>query len=97
MNYAKALRTVRAARGISQQELALKAKLDASYVSRIESGDRIPTLEVLGTLAKELKVPVYLLTLLASEKDDLKGLPEKETKDIANNLLDVLLSAKSEK
>lgn len=97
MNYGKAIRTARAARGISQLKLASLAKLDASYISRIESGDRIPTIEVLETLSKELNIPVYLLTLLASEKDDLRGLPEQETKSIANNLLEVLLSAKGEK
>ena len=97
MNYSKAIRTVRAARGISQQELASRAKLDASYISRIESGGRVPTLEVLETIAKALKTPVYLLTLLASEKDDLQGLPEKDTKEIATNLLGVLLSAQNEK
>lgn len=97
MNYSKAIRTVRAARGISQQELASLTKLDASYISRIESGDRVPTLEVIEIISKKLKIPVYLLTLLASEQEDLQGLPEKETKAIAAHLLDVLMSVKKDK
>ena len=94
MNYSKAIRTIRAAKGLSQKKLASLINLDASYISRIESGERIPTLEVIESISKVLKIPVYLLTLLASEQGDLKGLPEKETRSIATNLLDVLLSAK---
>lgn len=93
MNYNKAIRTVRAAKGISQKELAALTKLDASYISRIEAGHRIPTLEVIELISEKLKIPVYLLTLLASDQKDLNGLPEKETKNIATNLLDVLISA----
>lgn len=92
MNYSRAIRTIRAARGISQQDLAKYIKLNASYISRIESGDRVPTLEVVELISKELKIPLYLLTLLASDKEDLQGLPEKETKEIATNLLDILIS-----
>lgn len=94
MNYNKAIRTVRAAKGISQKELAALTKLDASYISRIEAGQRIPTLEVIELISKKLKIPVYLLTLLASDQEDLHGLPEKETKNIATDLLDVLISSK---
>jgi len=97
MNYSKAIRTVRAAKGISQKELASKTELDPSYISRIEKGGRVPTLEVIEKIAKQLEIPVYLLTLLASEHDDLQGLPQKEAKTIATNLLNVLLSAKSSK
>jgi len=97
MNYNKAIRTIRAARGISQIKLAELTKLNASYISRIESGDRVPTLDVIEKISKELHVPVYLLTLLASEQHDLHGLPEKDTKQIATNLLDILLSAHHDK
>jgi len=94
MNYSRAIKTARATKGVSQKKLASLTSLDASYISRIESGDRIPTLEVVETIAKALHIPVYLLMLLASEQKDLQGLPEKETKEIANNLLGVLLSEK---
>lgn len=97
MNYSKAIRTIRAAKGITQKKLASLTKLNASYISRIESNERIPTLDVIEKISKELKVPVYLLTLLASEQKDLHGLPEKETKHIAANLLDVLLTAHDDK
>lgn len=92
MNYSKAIRTVRAAKGISQKKLASLAKLDPSYISRIESGTRMPTIEVIESIAETLNVPVYLLTLLASEQKDLKNLPEKDTNIVAEKLLQLLLS-----
>lgn len=93
MNYSKAIRTIRAAKGVSQKKLASLANLDSSYISRIESGERMPTLEVIETIANVLKTPPYLLALLASEKKDLRGLPQKDSIKIANNLLDILVSA----
>lgn len=97
MNYSKAIRTIRASKGISQKELASLANLDSSYISRIESGERIPTIEVIESIANALKIPVYLLTLLASEQKDLSHLPEKDTKMVAEKLLKLLLSAQDEK
>jgi transcriptional regulator with XRE-family HTH domain len=95
MNYSKAIRTVRAAKGISQKELASLAKLDSSYISRIESSERVPTIEAIESISVALGVPLYLLTLLASEQKDLKNLPEKDTTKIANKLLALLLSSQT--
>ena len=92
MNYSKAIRTIRAAKGISQKKLASLVDLDSSYISRIESGERKPTIEVIESIANTLKVPVYLLTLLASEQKDLKNLPQKDTMIVAEKLLQLLLS-----
>jgi transcriptional regulator with XRE-family HTH domain len=97
MNYSKAIRVVRAARGFSQQELASLAKLDPSYISYIESGNKIPTLKVVEAISLGLNIPVYLLTLLASEKEDLHGLPEKETRNSAVNLLNILIDSNKDK
>lgn len=97
MDYGKAIRTVRGARGISQKELGKATKIDPSYISRIESGDRIPTLEGLEKIAKALCVPLYLLILLASEEKDLNGLPEKEANKIARELFGILLTCQEKK
>ena len=42
MNYAKAIKTTRAARGLDKKTLAKRLKVDASYVSLIEAGRRVP-------------------------------------------------------
>jgi len=56
------IRQLREQRGLTQVELAKKAKLTQGYVTMIESGARkSPSLPVLKRLAKSLGVPVTAL------------------------------------
>src|SRR5947209_2495167 len=58
----KRVRRLRLARGLTQRQLAAPGMSDA-YISRIESGNRHPTLNVLRVLARRLGVPLdYLET-----------------------------------
>lgn len=50
------LRECRASAGISQEELALRAGLDRTYISLLERGRRQPTLTTLFALAGILGV-----------------------------------------
>lgn len=93
MNYGKAIKTIRAAKNLDQKELARLANLNASYISLIESNQRAPGPAALEALAKALQVPLYLLMLLASDKEDLHGVSEKEATLLARQLLDVVLHA----
>ena len=52
------VRSIRAERGISQEDLAHRAGLDRSYMSGIERGVRNPTLLKLQAMARALKVPI---------------------------------------
>ena len=51
-----AIRTLRAAKGLSQEELALAAEVDRSYLGRIERGDNNVALLTLLKIAKALGV-----------------------------------------
>lgn len=93
MNYSKGVRILRASKGLTQKQLSELANMDRSYLSRIESGERVPTTEVLEAISKSLSIPLYLLTLISSEEEDLKGLPFDKTNQIANQLLKVLVSS----
>jgi transcriptional regulator with XRE-family HTH domain len=53
-----AIRTIRQAKGISQEELALRAEVDRSYVGRIERGDNNVAILTLAKLAKALGTTV---------------------------------------
>jgi transcriptional regulator with XRE-family HTH domain len=54
--------TLRVERGLSQRDMAFEG-CSHSFLSRIETGDRMPTLEIVEGLAKVLGVsPHYLLT-----------------------------------
>lgn len=86
MDYSKAIRIARAIAGIEQRELAKRADLDPSYVSLIESGARRPSLRAIAKFSKALEVPEPLLTMLASESGDLKGIEEEGFQTIGGYL-----------
>lgn len=50
------LRQERHRLGISQEELGFRTGLDRTYISGIERGERNPTLQNIGRIAKALKV-----------------------------------------
>jgi transcriptional regulator with XRE-family HTH domain len=50
----RAIREFRQARGLSQEELALKSELDRTYVGGIERGERNPSYESLLRLTEGL-------------------------------------------
>jgi len=52
------LKTLRTARGISQEALANKAKITREYVNKLEAGRYDPTINVVQRLAKALRVSV---------------------------------------
>jgi transcriptional regulator with XRE-family HTH domain len=58
------VRALREELGITQERCAWDCDLDKGYVSQVESGKRLPSLQVLFTLAKRLGVePADLLAL----------------------------------
>jgi transcriptional regulator with XRE-family HTH domain/retron-type reverse transcriptase len=87
MDYGKAIKIIRNSRGLSQKDLADRIRLAPSYISRIEAGERKPTIETLEKIAKKLGVPVYLIVLMSSNKTDLKGLPSDLINKLGENLL----------
>jgi transcriptional regulator with XRE-family HTH domain len=93
MNLGKSIKLCRTNRGLSQQELAGKIGLSVSYISLIEKGKRDPAMSRVEEIAGALGVPVSLLTFLAADPGDLRGVPE----DLRDRLAGVafrLLNAK---
>jgi len=58
---AKRLRALRLERGMTQAELAKRARISRVHVIRIEGAKQEPTLGVMERLAKALGVPVTAL------------------------------------
>ena len=50
-------------KGLSQEELALEAGMERSYVSDLERGTRNPSVRALGRLAYALGIPPHELLL----------------------------------
>jgi transcriptional regulator with XRE-family HTH domain len=58
IKFGKAVRAARLEKGMSQVDLALKLKVDASYVSKIERGIQNMSLKGVEKIAMALSVPV---------------------------------------
>jgi len=55
------LRLLRVERGLSQERLALEAKIDRAYVGRVERGMENVTIGTIEAMARALEVPVATL------------------------------------
>ena len=65
------LRRLREAKGLTQTELAKRAKITDEYVSMLESGaKRNPSFEVLKRLAKALGISVGELLVLVEKSEE---------------------------
>lgn len=69
MSIGRVIRALRLERGLTQEELALEADVATSNVSRIESGQRQPTGDLLRRLARALGTSVSRIHGLAEEVD----------------------------
>lgn len=61
------LKSLRLANGLSQEDLALKAELDRTYISGIERGKRNVSILNLFKIADALEVPVAELMSFSRE------------------------------
>jgi transcriptional regulator with XRE-family HTH domain len=91
VNYGKALKIARAIAGLQQNELARLAHVNPSLVSLIENGQRQPSLKTVEKFTKALRIPNHLFTLLAAERDDLKGASPDQLQDVAQMLARLIL------
>ena len=55
------LRRLRHEKNLSQEELAALVDVSSSHISRMESDEKIPSLEMIFRLAKALKMPPHEL------------------------------------
>ena len=95
-DYAKAFRIIRAAFGLRQADLAERMPITASQLSLIEAGKRQPSLRVVESLAAAVAVPAALVTLLASDTEDMQSRPDADISDLARALLRLLVTAKGD-
>lgn len=96
MNIGKAIRVCRAARNISQRELAEKAKFSTAYISLIEQGKREPSLSAIKKLSDALSLPHDLLILLALEGGDTEKTSVIKLEELARHFLNLVISAEKQ-
>ena len=75
--FGKVLRRFRSERGITQEELAFQAGVDRTFVYRLESGTRQPTITTLISMSRALGVSAVDL-VGETEKEYLRSTEESE-------------------
>ena len=85
--FAAKLREMRASRGLTQAELAEKAKTTTSYVGRLESGAVAPGIDLLERLASALGTTSHELLPVDVSPDTSKMLKER-ARDLFDRLID---------
>lgn len=74
------IKTIRKAKGLSQEELAIKLNVVRQTISKWEQGLSVPDSEMLLTISEVLETPVSTLlgeAIAESQADDLKTIAEK--------------------
>jgi transcriptional regulator with XRE-family HTH domain len=78
------LRIMREEKGFSQGEIEKRTGLLRCYVSRVENGHTIPSIETLEKLARALEIPLYQLFYDGENPPTLPNLPKRKTaEDVA--------------
>jgi len=75
------LRALREAKKLSQGDIQKRTGLVRSYVSRVENGHTVPSVETLEKWARALEVPLYQLFYEGEEPPKLGHLPKRVTAD----------------
>jgi len=70
------LRTLREKKELSQGDIEQRTGLKRSYVSRVENGHTVPSIDTLEKLARALEVPLYQLFYDGDLPPRLPSLPK---------------------
>src|SRR3989442_9519894 len=71
------IRALREAKSLSQGDIEKRSGLLRSYLSRVEHGHTVPSVETLEKLAHAIGVPLYQLFYEGDEPPELPDLPKR--------------------
>jgi len=94
MNIHYALKHARTVRSMRQGDVAEKAGISQTYLSQIETGGKVPSMEVIETLCKVYNRPLPILLWFAMEKSDIpkkKHRAYDELKPVVDRLISSLI------
>ncbi len=75
------LRAIREAKNLSQGDIEKRCGLVRTYISRVENGHTVPSVETLEKLARALEVPLYQLFYEGKKPPKLLHVPKRKTGD----------------
>jgi len=93
MNIGIALLKARKDKGFRQTEVAKRTKLSQTYLSQIENGSKIPSIEVIEKLSKEYGIPFPIMMWFSLTENDIKKdklLVYRAIKPTMDNMIDSL-------
>jgi transcriptional regulator with XRE-family HTH domain len=73
--FGSVLRGLRLKRKLTQEKLAFECGVARAYISQLELGRQLPSLDTMLALSRGLKIPIGYLAVLVDEK--LKEIPDK--------------------
>ncbi len=73
------IRAIREEKGLSQGDIESRSGLLRSYLSRVENGHTVPSVETLEKLARALEVPLYQLFYEGEEPPKRRHLLKRKT------------------
>jgi transcriptional regulator with XRE-family HTH domain len=73
------LRTLREAKDFSQGEIEKRTGLLRCYISRVENGHTVPSVETLEKFARALEVPMYELLYDGEKPPEIPNLPKRKS------------------
>jgi transcriptional regulator with XRE-family HTH domain len=77
------LRALREERNLSQGDIEKRTGLLRCYLSRVENGHTVPSVETLEKLARAFEVPLYKLFYDSDEPPKIENLPKRiSTEDL---------------
>lgn len=75
------LRALREEKNLSQGDIEKRTGLLRCYISRVENGHTVPTVETVEKMARALEVPMYRVFYDGEAAPKLENLPKRKTVD----------------
>jgi transcriptional regulator with XRE-family HTH domain len=75
------LRAIREEKKLSQGDIEKRSGLLRAYISRVENGHTVPSVETLEKLARALEVPLYQFFYDGEKPPELASLPKRKTEE----------------
>jgi transcriptional regulator with XRE-family HTH domain len=85
----RALRLIRVFEGLTQAEAAGKIGISQSYVSEIERGTKVPTLDVIESYSRVFDIPASAIMLFSENLADGSSVERARTL-VAGKVLDLM-------
>jgi len=85
----EALRLIRVYHDLKQNKAATKLGISTSYLSEIEAGTKVPTLEIIQRYSKEFDLPVSSIMFFEENLDSVKA-PDRARTLVAGKVLKLL-------